>query len=140
MIELLNNYRIKRQGSESAAKDLGYGFGQAFEVSYRSVDEVSTANLDSFGRSSELTIDKLKLQFLGGRVLFAKAFGDVIKLNPTSHEYSIGIHFPSDSQMSLPGSDVVLHEEPFVRGFIDGFSKSRALSNHQRSESPALAN
>jgi hypothetical protein len=138
MIELLNEYRAVREGSESAAKKLGYAFGQAFEIAYRDVGEVQVSSFDNITRPDQLTIENLKSQILGSRTLFAQAFGDVIRRDPTNHKYSVGIRFPNDSKVTIEGSEVVLHEAPFVQGFIEGFRQSRSSAAHQHNGSPAL--
>jgi hypothetical protein len=119
-IELLEKCRATKQANGAAIHEVGRLFGEAFERGWGHESEVQKNHLDKI---EQFTIENLKLSFLGGRPLFAKAFEPAIQRNNGS--YTLGLRFSSDSGINMPGCEVVLDEPSFVKGFVEGFKQSQ---------------
>ena len=125
MIELLNSYRIAKQDSEQAAKELGFAFGQAYETANREVSEFQLAEYDDFTLELRPTLQNLSSRFMGNS-FFTDAFGYLLQWQETGNTWTIGLHNLPISD--IEGSQVVLDETPFVKGFVEGFRDSRNAS------------
>ena len=139
MIELLNTYLSAKKQSESAARELGLALGQTFEASYRDNNDVRRVNPDQFASARDLTLLQLKYD-VGGLLVFDEAFGEMIKSVPGTKKYTVGVGVPRGSKLNREGMEVELHEESFVRGFIEGFRKSRSSTSRQQNGVSLSAN